>query len=91
MPTAPKTKAEIEQLIVSFIVEDLQAATEQDLDPNANLFAAGLLDSISIMRLIARVEGALAMKIPPKDLVPRHFMTVNAMVDYLHQADQPAL
>jgi acyl carrier protein len=90
MPGTVKTKSEIEQLIVSFIVNDLQAATAQDLDPEANLFAGGYLDSISIMRLIAHVESSLALKIPPRDLVPRHFMTIKAMVEYLHPASQPA-
>ena len=90
MPRTAKTKSEIEQLIVSFIVNDLQAATAQELDPDANLFAGGFLDSISIMRLIAHVEASLDLKIPPRDLVPRHFMTINAMVGYLHPALQPA-
>jgi len=86
MPSAIRTKAEIEHLIVSLLVHDLQVATEQDLDRDANLFAGGFLDSIGIMRLIAHLEGSLEIKIPPRDLVPRHFMTIHAMVDYLHQA-----
>lgn len=91
MPSALKTKPEIERCIVSFITHDLRVVTANDLDVGVNLFAEGYLDSISIMRLIAHVEGVLGIKIPPKDLVPRHFMTIHAMVEYLHPASQAAL
>ena len=78
-----KSSQEIEALIIAFIVDELNAIDREDLDLGANLFSEGILDSVSIMRLIAHIEAKLSLKIPPKDLIPRHFMTIDAMVSYL--------
>ncbi|EDY84003.1 hypothetical protein VDG1235_3630 [Verrucomicrobiia bacterium DG1235] len=75
--------SEIEEIIVSFIVETLAAAERNEIDREDNLIVDGILDSISIMRLIAHLETELDFKIPPRDLISSNFMTIKAMVTYL--------
>lgn len=78
----------IAQLITTYLAEDLQAADREELLPDRNLLAEGILDSISVMRLIRYLESSLQLKIPPRDLVPRNFMTIEAMANYLRGALQ---
>jgi acyl carrier protein len=78
-----KPTAELESLIMSFVVSNLSVASQDDPAPGTNLIADGYLDSVSIMRLVHHLESSLHIKIPPRDLVPRNFLTVNAMVSYL--------
>ena len=75
--------APIERLIAAFIAEELMGNGEAIVDPDDNLFTGGYVDSVGIMRLIAHLEGAFAMKIPPPDLIPQNFRTVRVMAAYL--------
>lgn len=77
------TASEIESLIKAYIGNSLSRKPIDGLLLESNLFAEGYLDSIGIMKLIAHIEAQLETKIPPKDLVPRNFMTIQAMTAYL--------
>lgn len=85
-----KPASEIQEIIVSFIADDVGSVSREELSLDENLFTSGHLDSISIMRLIAHLESELGFKIPPRDLVPKNFLTVNAMVAYLKPAQAAA-
>ena len=75
-------KDDIVRMIRNILENDLATSVEE-IDGDSNLIAEGILDSISIMRLIAGIEAAKGFKIPPQDLVPRNFMTLNAMQRYI--------
>ena len=79
MPTA----TDIAALITGFIREELLGGRDTVIDPDDNLFTSGLVDSVGIMRLIAHLESALGMKIPPTDLIPENFRTIHVMSGYL--------
>lgn len=78
-----KNESEIESIITTFLIDDLLVEEDSGLSPESNLFAEGYIDSIGIMRLIAHLESETGTKIPPKDLIPKNFMTIQAMVSYL--------
>ena len=78
-----KSATEIEALIRSFLMRNVIGGTMEELSLESNLFAEGYVDSIGIMKLIAHIESGLELKIPPKDLVPKNFMTIQSMVSYL--------
>jgi acyl carrier protein len=75
--------AAIERLITEFIREELMGSRDAAVDPEDNLFTAGYVDSVGIMRLIAHLEATLKMKVPPTDLIPQNFRTVRVMAAYL--------
>lgn len=77
------TESEIAKLVTDYIREELYGGREVEIDPDANIFTSGLVDSLGIMKLIAHVEKSLALKIPPPDLIPDHFRTINVMAGYL--------
>lgn len=77
-----------ESLISRFIVEDLDALSAEELEGGTNLIAEGILDSISAMRLVNHIETRLQIKIPPRDLIPKNFITLAAIVAYLESRSQ---
>ena len=75
--------AAIEDLIVSFIQQELAGDPDLDIDRDENLLMSGLVDSVGILRLIAHVSDRLEVTVPPQDLVPGNFRTVRVMAGYL--------
>ncbi len=73
----------IEAIIVDFIRGALARDESMTIDPTENLLTGGLVDSIGIVRLIAHLQEQLNVTIPPTDLVPENFRTVQIMVAYL--------
>lgn len=82
-PQTVPTATDIADLITGFIRGELLGGRDTVIDPDENLFTSGLVDSVGIMRLIAHLESSLDRKIPPTDLVPDHFRTINVMAAYL--------
>ena len=72
------------QTIIQFIQTQLLNNKENiEIDMEEDLLTSGLLDSLSIMTLIQFIEKTFAVKIPPEDMTIEHFISVEAMVDYL--------
>ena len=63
---------------------------ELDVPPDENLFTSGLIDSVGAMRLVSHMESSLGVKIPPGDLVPENFHTVEVMAKFLKGLDGSA-
>lgn len=80
------SQTEIADEISRFIREDSideQSAEEIGLDEN--LFTSGILDSMGAMRLISHLQSKYDYTIPPTDLVPENFKTIQIMSGYLAQ------
>jgi len=78
-----KSGSEIEALIRDFLANSLSPKPIESLSSDSNLFTEGYLDSIGIMKLITHLESQLEIKIPSKDLIPKNFLTIQAMLSYL--------
>jgi D-alanine--poly(phosphoribitol) ligase subunit 2 len=79
----------IESQILDYIRAELIDAAGQDtVDPDVNLFTSGLLDSVGVVRLIAHMQTQLDVHVPPPDLVPANFRTVRVMAAYLQGLSQ---
>jgi acyl carrier protein len=74
---------DIERLILEYVGGELMEPGEPPLGLDDNLLTGGYVDSVAIVRLIAHVESALQVRIPPPDLVPQNFRTVRVMAAYL--------
>jgi acyl carrier protein len=48
-----------------------------------SLFDAGVLDSLRLMELVARLESRYGIKVEADDLVPDNFETIVGMASYL--------
>ena len=69
-------------LLREFIVEDL-LADEFPIGLDDNLLADGMIDSLSVVRLVAFIEDEFGHTVPPDDITIDHFGTVNQLADYL--------
>jgi len=48
-----------------------------------DLLLSGLLDSMSVIRLVLHLETEFSIKIPPEDVIIEHFTSVEAITTYL--------
>jgi acyl carrier protein len=46
------------------------------------LLMSGLIDSLGVMRLVAHVEEAHGLRIPPEDITIEHFSTIDSISRY---------
>lgn len=52
-------------------------------DKEADLFEAGLLDSLGIIEVLLKIEEVFGLKLQPTDLEKKDMSTVNNLVDFL--------
>lgn len=78
----------IETLIIDFIRTELAGDEALDIDPEENLLTSGLVDSVGIVRLIAHLREQLSVEIPPTDLVPANFRTIQVMAAYMQRRQE---
>lgn len=77
----PGVRAELTR----FINDELLGADDAGCTETDDLLMSGLVDSISIMRLIAHIEDSFAIAVPPEDVTIERFETVVAIGDYLQE------
>lgn len=77
-------QAEIQAAVTAFIRDTLMRGKGVDaLTPTVNLFTSGLVDSLGAMKLVSWLETTYRVRIPPTDLVPDHFQTVEIIGAYM--------
>jgi len=72
-------KKKLIQYIQNELIED-----ELNLSSDEDLLSSGILDSLSVMRLISFVEKEFGLAIPPAEMVIENFITVDALSDYIN-------
>jgi acyl carrier protein len=73
-----------EQLMEFIRTKLLLRADVVRLDANAPLLG-GILDSMSILRLVAFIEERFGISIEDQDLVPEHFENVKALAAFVQR------
>lgn len=68
--------------LIQYIHDDLGVGELSDA--NTELFTEGLLDSVSMVNLIAYIEEKAKIIVQPSDVTLENFNTVARIVDYLH-------
>ena len=71
--------------IRTFIVENLLSG--KDVADDDDLLLSGLLDSMSVMRLVLHLETALGVKVPPEDVVIENFTSIETIAAYLGEKE----
>jgi 2-hydroxymuconate-semialdehyde hydrolase len=65
----------------SFIVDQLLDGDGEDLDADTRLLEVGIIDSMTMINLIAFIERRFELLIPHADVTPTNFETLGAVVD----------
>lgn len=74
---------QVEAIILAFLRDRALGDEADALDVDDNLLTSGLVDSVTIVRLIGHVEERIGVSVPPTDMVPENFRTIRAMAAYL--------
>jgi acyl carrier protein len=53
-----------------------------------SLISSGLIDSLSILKLISRLESRLSLNLPPGDLQPDDFESIDSIVETVLRAGE---
>jgi len=69
------TEQQIEQFILN---EVMMSKRGNRLDYDESLLDSGILDSLSLLRLIAFIQDELGVEVDVDEIVPDNFQTINA-------------
>jgi acyl carrier protein len=76
------TESQITDSLTNYLQQELNQ-TQVALTLNTALIEAGLIDSLSIFKLILFMEEQFAIKIHPEDITVENFETINALTALL--------
>lgn len=78
----------MEAVINDYISKELvQDSSMLPLGNATSLLETGILDSLSLLRLVVFVQEQFGITVDDTDLVPEHFDTVDAICAYLRSQD----
>jgi len=72
----------LESQILAF-VSDRAGLPRERLDLDTPLFTGGVLDSLSVMELVAFVEGAAGVRFGDRDVVPENLDSIRRILAYV--------
>jgi len=70
----------IETLIVG---ELLEGSGRNKLDPEESLISSGILDSLSLLRLVAKLEEEFDTTVEDGELIPNNFESISRIAAFL--------
>ncbi len=70
----------IETLIVG---ELLEGSGRNKLDPEESLISSGILDSLSLLRLVAKLEEDFDTTVEDGELIPNNFESISRIAAFL--------
>lgn len=75
------------EVIREFIVaEYLSESSPDELDPDYDLLATGVIDSLGLLRLIAWLTEEFGVPVDDLDIAPEHFRSVSAISGFIEAA-----
>ncbi len=72
--------------VKTFIANELLYGDEQGLGYDTNLLDTGVIDSMSLLRLIAFLEEHFQIQVPDEAVIPDNFRSLSAIETFLAQS-----
>lgn len=72
----------IPEIIKKYLLENM-VSEDIELDYDLNLMNAGIIDSVTLVKVILFLEREFKVLFDEDDLLPDHFETINAMGNYI--------
>ena len=72
-------------ILKEYIRQELMSGANSELDDNENLLAAGIVDSLGVLRLVSFVEERFGIEVADEDVTLENFQSIQSMVDYIEQ------
>ena len=80
MPSQPQIDLSVVQ---NFIRTELVYDDDKDFDENTNLIERGIIDSMSLVRLISFIEEQYSVQVQDEDIVPENFSTLTKIGSFI--------
>ena len=80
MPSQPQIDLSVVQ---NFIRTELVYDDDKDFDENTNLIERGIIDSMSLVRLISFIEEQYSVHVQDEDIVPENFSTLTKIGTFI--------
>jgi acyl carrier protein len=87
MPSEPQIDL---SSIKNFIRTELIYDDEKDFDENTNLIERGIVDSMSLVRLISFIEENYGIQVQDEDIVPENFSSLKKISSFIAERHKPA-
>ena len=72
-------------ILGDYIKSEIMRNRDAQLDENEDLLGAGILDSLSIFKLVVYIEDAFGIEVPDADVVYENFHSLSALANYLQK------
>jgi acyl carrier protein len=66
-----------------FVNSELLYQEDQQIDDNVNLIESGVIDSMTLLRLVSFLEENYGIEIPDQEIVPDNFRSLSAISAFL--------
>jgi acyl carrier protein len=73
---------EVEKILLTEIAVDLG---RESLNPDEDLLAQGIIDSLGVVKLIVSLEATFGIEVIDEEVVPENFQSLNSLVEYVEQ------
>jgi acyl carrier protein len=75
-------------ILTQYIQTEILHGRNVNLKEDEDLLSAGILDSLSILQLVAFVEESFGIRVQDEDVIYDNFKSINALAGYLQQHSQ---
>lgn len=69
--------------VKTFIEEELLNGRQVKIDENADLIEQGVIDSLSLLRLVTFLEEKCQIQVQDEEIVPENFRTLGAIQEFV--------
>jgi 2-hydroxymuconate-semialdehyde hydrolase len=71
--------------LIGYIKKEFVEDPDEEIDENTPLMSSGLIDSLSIVSLVAFIDKKYGIKIPDEKGTVENFETVTKIIDIINQ------
>jgi acyl carrier protein len=75
------------ELLMEYVKEDIARGGAPMLKEDDDLFNAGILDSLGILRMVSFIEEQFGIRVPDEDVVYENFSSIETLSNYLNGLD----
>ena len=79
----------IQQTVKKFLTEELSYGLADGCGPDTDLIEQGVIDSMSLLRLVTFLEERYQLRVKDEDLVPENFRTLAAIDTFIQEHRKP--
>lgn len=70
---------DIKSILEKYILDEILMTDQKKIDPDESLINSGVIDSLSLLRIIDFAEKRFNIKVEDTEVVPDNFETINVM------------